>query len=437
MILGAVLFALAPTGLADCVPARWDSSSPGTLKLLAQTPVSCLLLDPAHWEPAFLAAAKKAGLRLLAAASNPQEAARAEQLGFDGLTLDASFSGYSGGLPVVRMSPRSEINLSAPPPVIATSQGVWPGIRVEKDGAATALPTGAPWIDTNGGFLRFVRASVPPHTAVWIAMRPPEGEALKGRQYLQALADASFSGAHWVFALDRAFFKALAANDPRFLAEWSVIASGWRFLERVREYSLWPGESALLLVQSPEAGALASGGFIDMMAARHLPVKVSATVPPGLHGIRFLLNVRPSSANRAPNPPHPPLAYPGVKVIEAPGPALGPGFVIPSEEIKTLADAWREINTALGRMNLGMRVFGAPSTICVFNASAGGKRRAIHLLNFSGYPVEGVTIHVAGSFSSARILTPAGDRPTAVVPIEGGIEIDGSTIGDVAVVLVE
>lgn len=432
MVLGAALFALASTGLADCVPARWDSSSPGTLKLLAQTPVSCLLLDPAHWDPAFLAAAKATGLRLLAAASTRQDAARAKQLGFDGVVVESPLPGDDGGLPLVRLSPRTELNLSAPPAVIATAQGVWPGIKAEKDGAATALPTGAPWIDTNGGFLRFVRASVPPSTAVWIGMRPPEGEALKGRHYLQALADAAISGAHWVFALDRAFMKGLAANDPRFLAEWSVIASGWRFLERVREYSLWQNESALLLVQPPEAGAMASGGFIDMMAARHLPVKVSATVPPELTGIRFLLNVRPDSANRTPNSPHP-----SVRIIDAPGPKLGPGFVIPKDEIKTLADAWREINTTLGRANLGMRIFGAPSTMCVFRASPGGKRRAIHMLNFSDYPVEGVTIHVAGSFTSARILTPAGDRPAAAVPIEGGIEIDVSSINDVAIVLVD
>ena len=46
----------------------------------------------------------------------------------------------------------------APIPIIGTYQGVWPGIQVLEDGAAKAGPSGSPWIDTNSGFIRAVRA---------------------------------------------------------------------------------------------------------------------------------------------------------------------------------------------------------------------------------------------------------------------------------------
>ena len=59
-------------------------------------------------------------------------------------------------------------------PIVGTYQGVWPGIQVEEGGTAKAAPSGAPWINTNSGFLRFMRSATT--APLWIGVRPPEDE---------------------------------------------------------------------------------------------------------------------------------------------------------------------------------------------------------------------------------------------------------------------
>ena len=58
MLLALLMIAAAP----DWVPARWQSSDPNSLELLAHTPINCLLLEQAYWSPAFAKAAAKRGI---------------------------------------------------------------------------------------------------------------------------------------------------------------------------------------------------------------------------------------------------------------------------------------------------------------------------------------------------------------------------------------
>ena len=59
---------------------------------------------------------------------------------------------------VIELTSRSRMKLGGPASILATNQGVWAGIQVMEDGHAKAGPSGAPWIDTNSGFIRAVRA---------------------------------------------------------------------------------------------------------------------------------------------------------------------------------------------------------------------------------------------------------------------------------------
>lgn len=444
MILAVtLLLSSVAAPLADCVPARWDASDPGTLRLLKNTPINCILLEKAHWNDAFLKAAQEAGLRVLPVVRSADEASAALALKPSGLVLQGTFAAPSTALPVVRIAPRGDLSLAAP--IEGTAQGLWPGIRAESEGMTAALPTGAPWIETNGGFLRFVRAVLPAESVFWMAMRPPAGQALRGRNYFQALADANFNGAAWVLALDEDFREGLFAGDERFVNEWHQIARGLRFLAEAGEYARWREHGSLALIQDSDTGGLFSGGFLDMLAARHIP----ATITPSARiatttkvNTQVLLNTDPAPEGSDRKKQLLDLAKKGITIFNSPldwnpGRPGGDAFTFLEGDVKVLADAWREINSMLGRRNFGLRVFGAPSTLSNLKVSPDGKKLAIHLLNYSDYPVQDISLHLLGKFTKARMLTPTGESTPAVYPIEEGIEIEVARLADVAVIVVE
>jgi hypothetical protein len=78
--------------------------------------------------------------------------------------------------------------LGGPDPIVGTYQGVWPGIQVLDNGAAKAAPSGSPWIDTNTGLIRSVRALGP--ASVWLGYLPPVHSVVTGERYQAAIADA-------------------------------------------------------------------------------------------------------------------------------------------------------------------------------------------------------------------------------------------------------
>ena len=431
--------------LSTCVPARWGAADVASLPLLDGTPVNCLLLDEPAWKPGLIEAARARKLSLLAVVANDAAARRALALGFDGLVAEGNAQVSVSDKPVIRLPARAKMDLANPGEIAGTIQGLWPGIHVEKDGAVVAAPTGAPWIDTNSGFLRFVKASVPASTAVWIANRPPEHEVLSGRRYVQALADAAMTGARWVLAVDTGLFGLMEKGDARALSAWKEIVSALRFYEQNAQYAQWPDNSQLALLQDSETGALYSGGFMDMMGARHIPAvilptgKLLATTP---EGVRLLLNIAPALLSEAQKEQVKNVARSGAMVVNGPpgwklSLAEGSAITFSKEQVKQLDEAWREINGLVGRRNFGVRVFGAPGMLSSLKKSPDGERLAIHLVNYTDYPVEQISLHLEGKWSKATVLTPQGNRAGDLYPLEEGTGVDVDKVVDVAIVIVE
>src|SRR5579871_3463337 len=134
----------------DWVPARWPSGDPKTLDLLAGTPINCLWLERPEWSAAFAAEAAKRGIATLGVIrreGDPVDAARVlAKSGLTGGVIEGAFDDYSlliieGTLAKVKMfylesGPRRRLKLDTDAPIVSTSQGMWPGIHVEKGGSA-------------------------------------------------------------------------------------------------------------------------------------------------------------------------------------------------------------------------------------------------------------------------------------------------------------
>ena len=83
-------------------------------------------------------------------------------------------------------------------------------------------------------------------------------------------------------------------------------------------------------------------------------------------------------------------------------------ITLEKDDLKKLDDIWRELNSLTGRKNLGARLFNVSSMLSnVLELSDGGEV-LVHLVNYSDFPVENVTVHVLGAYKSASLYRPDG-----------------------------
>lgn len=426
MIHVLILAAVLPSKAAECVPARWGSTDPASLALVAESPINCLLVDDQKFTKEFADAARAKNIRVFRAAETGE-----------GLVV------REGEVVVARLTPRSKLAWDGA--ITGSTQGLWPGVKAEKAGKVEARPTGTAWIETNSGFLRFVRANVAEGTAVWLANRPPDNTVLGPQRYIQAIGDAALAGARWVISLDSDFQKRMLDGDAKALEGWKRINRALRFYEENRELWMQPEAGRLAVVQDPGSGALFSGSILDMIAAKNIPSEIVPTdrlMGMSLPDVKLLLNIDPAGLNDAQKEKVRSVARGGATVVNGP-----PGWkldlpqdgsiTIPENQVKQLDDAWREINGILGRRNFGVRLFNASSVLSSLRASADRKRVALHMVNYSDYPLESVTVEALGMYKSATLLTPQGRRKLDVFQGEEQTEITIEKMEEVAILILE
>ena len=439
-LLILALRAVAATAPSDWVPARWYWTGAESLELLRGTPVNCLLVK--SWDATLAAAAAGRGVALLAAvapgADAVAQARRATADKLAGVVLEGDFPAETAasireaapGLAIIEMTARNRMRLDTAQPVAATYQGVWPGVQVLEGGAAKAAPTGSPWIDTNSGFLRAARAWGPP--AIWLGNLPPEKTIVQAERYLQAIADAAMAGGRWVVALDGDLSARLGKREAAAVRDWKRMMELLAFFENHREWRAYRAWGKLAIVQDRDAGALLSGGILDMIAARHTPVRPvpgSKLTPEALAGATMAVNVDGEAL--------PPERLGMLKEFARAGntlmtPPAGKATLPPDNritldkaELERLGDIYKDVQSMVGRRNLGVRLFNVSSMLSNLLASADGSNVLLYLVNYSGYPVENVTVHLTGKFTRARLFTPEGaEKDLEVYPTEEGTGID-------------
>lgn len=391
MLAAALLLAT----YSDWVPARWPSSDLTSLDLLKNTPINCLWLERPNWSAAFAAEAARRGIATLGVIHREGDAiAAARELaksGFTGGVIEGTFDEYSmlivGGtlakakMLAIEAGPRSHLKLNSDSPILATAQGMWPGIHVEKGSTANAGPTANPWIDTNTGFLRYVRASTP--STIWVAVQPPAKTAYPVARYLQAIGDAAMNGGRWVVDLDDDLQRRLLAHDPKALDDWNRIGAALRHFEEHPEWRQ-AAPAGDIAISDDYSDARLSGGLLDMLAAKHVPM------------------------SPVPAPEAEKFAHAGKLVVEGPRKVEAPEEALTFDSSDSRPDAiWRKLSETIGRQNMGARLFNVASMLSNLLALRGSRQTILHLVNYSDYPAAGITARVKGNFQRARLYRPA------------------------------
>ena len=417
MLLFALAFVAALPPQQDWIPMRWPDGDPKSLELLAGHPVNCLLLEESKWSAGFADQARARDLVVLKLAPNG--------------------SARLGDRVALTLTERHQMHLLDP--IAATHQGVWPGVRAEAHAAAS----GGPWIDTNAGFLRFIRASS--DAIVWIANQPPPMSVYPVERYLQAIGDAAMTGSRWVLAFDVDFTRRLLAREARALRDWKRIGDHLRFLESHKEWRGATAFSKLALVQSAESGGLISGGVLDMIAVKHTPVNPVPKLEPGsMKDVQMAVNIDPDRLSPAQKEDLQAFTRGGGTLLTGPPgwrfPDLKPGqIVLAKDDLEKLDLIWKEMNSMIGRRNLGARLFNVSSMLSNLQRSADGKRILLHLLSYSDYPVENIAVHLLGSYKSARIFRPEDPEGKALelYTVDEGVGLDVDRMGTSATIVLE
>lgn len=436
------------------VPARWPWADARSLELLDSTPVNCLLLK--SWTPELLSAAQKRGLvplALIAPGGDVVAAARSALAApVPGIVLEGDFPEATlaavrkaaGSAPVIELTARARMVLGSGAPIIGTYQGVWPGISDEHAGEHTAGPSGSTWIDTNTGFLRTARAWS--NSTVWIANQPPAHTVITTARYLQAIGDAAMSGARWVLSLDSDFTARLARRDADAMASWRRMSSLLRYYEDHPEWRSMHEYGKLAVIQDPAKGGLVSGGILDMIAVKHTPV---VPVAPqrlssgALHDETMAVDVDAASLTPEQKEVLSEFTKSGGSLLTGPPgwkDATPPGerITLDKAELDRLNDIWRDVNSMIGRRNLGVRLFNVSSMLSNVLASGDGKTEIVHLVNYSDFPVENVTVHFLGNYKHATLLTPEGTEKTLdIYSTEEGLGVDIDKVAVCATIRLE
>lgn len=413
---------------------RWPSAwnEPRLLNLVKDTPVNCLVAD---WAPEnqeklgpMLEQGGKMGLAFVRLAEKEQDA--------------------GGGIPVVPLMPRADVRQESSSAVLAFSENVWPCIKLSSSGArdtADAGPTGVPWVDSNGWFIRLAR-TLAPEKSIWVVADPPkERGALSAEAYLLALADAAAYGGKWVVSLDETLSAGLAAGNSQAVSAWKRITAALAFYEKHRDWRTYEpfGVLGVLSDYAGENEFLATEA-LNLINRRHLAFRIldktneTSLSFRGLKAVLYVDEQPPEpglrdkllSFARAGGllicPPSSAALAAGDRVAEESHPrfevhALGKGRVAVAKE--DLADPYvlaADAHTLLSRRHDLVRVWNASPTITYYAGSPNGKA-VVEILNYARRPAPDMSLRVMRPYRSARLWSLETEAPASLqILSEGG-----------------
>jgi len=437
----------------DWIPMRWPPAwrEPSLLDLLRGTPVNCLIIpgqvarDPAL--SPLIEQGRRAGISFVATAPPEQ----APQPARPPASLAAA----------VPVTPRSRPDWSSASPILAVSEAVWPGVAMDSGSGVGAGPTGVPWVDSNGWFVRLATVRAP-GKSIWLACDPPEKRVLPPEAYALAVADAEAYGARWIISL--ADGLGLAQKKPQALQAWRQVTGALEFFRAHREWSQFRPLGVLgVLSDFSGPNQDLAGEILNLLSRRSLPYRIfekSRFVQSPIGGLKAIID--PDQ-----QPPDGPLRRKlmafvrsgGLLIVgpqwKPPEGPLGPGDVhgrhgvrlvgkghlaIAKEETQDPYLVAADAHLLLSRRNDLLRLWNAGSMNAHYTVAPDGKRALVQLINYSGRPAgHPVTLGLTEPYRTARfwglgVATPAPLKPVAAAR---GIELPLPDFGVYAAVELE
>jgi hypothetical protein len=439
-------------------------TEPAALDLVAGTPVTCLVVTWAEGKAAdeeqqralapLVAAARGRGLSVVGWVSDTADLRRAvEPARASGLAAVATPSSDGvQGMDVLRFRKRG-FDSPASAEFLGDLDAAWPGMRTMNptgaaDADAVSGPTGAPWLDSNGWYVRLARSLARPRT-LWLAFDPPDlGQAQAAASYLQAIADTEAYGARWLVSLDPYLRVGLLDGRPSARETWSMVGRSLAFFRKHPEWASHVPVGQLGVVSDYRGpNEFLSFEVLNLLARQGSLYRIlekGAAAPATFEGLDAIVYVDEA-------PPAADLVRKLYAFAEGGGTLVTP----PGWEERGVRedDAWlpryRIFRRGRGRLAVAREDVGDPQLLAedaqllmshrhdrlrVYNVGAGlfhyatsgdGRSGVLHTLTFpTPYPRMAMTAWFRHPWAAARVWTVDAAEPAPVerAPVEPGVE---------------
>jgi hypothetical protein len=202
----------------------------------------------------------------------------------------------------------------------------------------------------------------------------------------------------------------------------------------------------LAIVQDPAKGGLISGGILDMIATKHTPVRPVPTerlTPQALAGATMAVNIDGPALTPEQKEVLRGFTRGGGMLLNGPpgwtDPApVGGAITLEKAELERLGDMWHDVNSMIGRRNLGVRLFNVASMMSNYVSAPDGKSALVQLVNYADYPMDSVTLHYLADFPRATLISPEGaEKKLDVYKTEDGWGVDIDRVSVCAAIKLE
>ena len=408
----------------NLVPFRWPAAwtGPASLKLLAGSPINCLLFDSLGGAGPIVAEARGAGLTVLEWSALPA-------------------------------APLAEVKWDSLAPQIVITGLAWPRIKLSSSGRLNEVdagPTGAPWIDSNTWVARLAAVRAP-RKPVWLGFEPAKDDPAPGEAgYHTAIADSAATGARWMIRLDDGLCQGLPAGNADAFKTWRGILAALTFFEKHRDWATWePWGSIGMLSTFAGKDEFLGQELLNLAARRNLLYRVLDRSNPagqkleGLRGVLYVDSDPPSAGLKAQLDAF--ARAGGLLIVPRalaaqfsggkPVPCPVSGYDLRSLGRGSLARATRDwedpyflaadVHNLVSRRNDPVRLFNARSLWEHYSVAADGRRALLQLVGFTSRPNESVSMALARPWRSVAMYAIGSGSPTMLEPVtvEGRMEL--------------
>jgi hypothetical protein len=249
-----------------------------------------------------------------------------------------------------------------------------------------------------------------------------------------------------VISFDGDLAARLHNREEAAMGNWRRITALVRYFEAHPEWRSMREYGKLAVVQDPAKGGLLSGGILDMIAVKHTPVRPiprQRLTPEALSGATMAVNVDADALTAEQKEVLRNFTRGGGTLLTGPPgwkdqSPQGDKITLEKADLDRINDIWRDVNSMVGRRNMGVRLFNVSSMLSNLLASGDGRTAVLHLVNYSDYPVENVAVHYLGSYKRAILTTPEGtEKSLPIYATEDGWGVDIEKVSVCATVRLE
>ena len=445
---------------------------PSALEIVEKTPVNCLIIRWAaglHQDEEqqkslapLLEKGKQAGLcfvGLVEGTADKQAAINsAAEAGLSAI-ISSDASKLASRLPIFEPYKRSTLSNATKNPLLVCEDALWPRLRsnlVADTDSVVAGPTGIPWVDSNGWYVRLAR-TLSHEKPIWLMFNPPKTTSvLHEESYLLALADTEAYGARWMISLDDQFRSELASRSSSALKKWKGIAAALFFFQKRQEWNSYRPKSVLAVVSDFSGpNEFLSGEVLNLLGRRQVAfsiVEKSHCTEASLGDARAILWVDQEPVGKEQAAGLLSFAEKGGLLIvpktwgKTPGTAkgtelddrfdiygIGKGrLAVAKTETEDPYQAAEEAHLLLSRRHDLFRLWNAGSCNGYFTVSPDKKKSLLQLINYAGRNAQdALSVWVKGTYPRTQVWRPCSENAASVesVPMQSGQEYHLPPIG--------